>query len=122
MVGIEAAVRGARGTAFVATTFLRDRGTPYQSFERLSELRDARLRRLVAHAADTVPYYRHLFASHRIDPREIRTAADLERLPIVEKEAVQADPERFRSNSRRGRDALPFRTSGSTGMPLLVYH
>jgi phenylacetate-CoA ligase len=122
MAAIEPAIRRARGTAVVAAAFLRDRRTAYEPLDRLSELRDARLRRLVAYAAETVPYYRELFASHRVEPREIRTAADLESLPIVEKEMVQADPERFRSDSATGREAISFRTSGSTGMPLLVYH
>ena len=122
MAPIETAVRRARDTTVVAATFLRDLRAPYRSLERLCELRDARLRTLVAYAAETVPYYRDLFASQGIDPDAIRTLADLERLPIIEKEEVQADPERFRSSSVLGREAIPFRTSGSTGMPLLLYH
>ena len=95
---------------------------PYRPREAVEARRDAAIRRIVAHAARTVPHYRELFARSGIDPREIRTIADLERLPLVDKELVQADPERFRAQSAAGRTAVPFVTSGSTGMPLTIYH
>jgi phenylacetate-CoA ligase len=82
-------------------------------------LRDARLRELVRHAAEHVPHYRHVFREQGIDPREIASAQDLRRLPLVEKGDVQRAPERFRSESVA---AFPFPTSGSSGTPLVVHH
>ena len=56
------------------------------------------------------------FAREGIDPREIRGAADLARLPLLDRELVRASPELFRRrDARRPRRALPFTTSGSTG-------
>ena len=95
---------------------------PYLPPERLTEMRDARVRETVRYAAETVPHYRNLFKDEGIDPREIRTAADLERLPLLDKETVQADPDRFVSESKLGRTSVPFLTSGSTGMRLRIHH
>jgi phenylacetate-CoA ligase len=95
---------------------------PYLPDERRSELRDARVRDTVLYAAETVPYYRDLFRAEGIDPRDIRTAEDLERLPLLDKDTVQADPDRFISESRLGRTSVPFLTSGSTGKRLRIHH
>jgi len=102
-------VRGQRRAAFLAR-------------HRIEALRDARVRRIVAHAARTVPYYRDLFARERIDPRDIRGVRELDALPLLDREAVRRHPERFLSTSRRARGALPYLTSGTTGTPLTVHH
>lgn len=99
---------------------------PYWSDERLEAERDRNLRRTVRFAAATVPYYRDLFPSLRLDPREIRSVADLRLLPILDKPTVQADPQAFVSDSSRAGKgdgkSVEFRTSGSTGTPLPVVH
>lgn len=84
--------------------------------------RDERVRELVRYAAETVPYYRDLFRDARLDSHDIRDADDLERLPLLDKRMVQADPARFRSVSKAGRDGLEVRGTGTTGMPLAVFH
>lgn len=94
---------------------------PYLPPEKLREMRDTRLRELVRYAARTVPYYRRLFRAQGIDPAAIRVAEDLDRLPLLEKEAVRQEPRLFVSESRRGQTAVPFVTSGTTGSPLTVF-
>lgn len=100
----------------------RDLRTPFLAPEKVHALRDARLRALVQHAAEHVPHYRELFRECGIDPREIATADDLATLPLLEKESVQRAPERFRSTGPDGREALSFRSTGSSGTPLVVFH
>ena len=90
--------------------------------ERIAHNRDQAVRELVGYAVESVPHFRELFARAALDPRDIRGAADLERLPLVEKTLVQADPARFLSTSEAARDAIEFRTGGTTAMPLTVYH
>jgi phenylacetate-CoA ligase len=98
------------------------RCVPYLPEDRLRTSRDRRLRHIVSYAADSVPYYRDLFRRERIDPREIRSAEDLKRLPLIDREVVRRDPRRFVSTSRRGRRSIMFLTSGSSGTPLPVFH
>ena len=94
---------------------------PYLPQEQVWEMRDRRVRALVRYAARTVPYYRQLFRAQGIDPAAIRAAEDLDRLPLLEKEAVRQDPPLFVSESRRGQTAVPFVTSGTTGSPLTIF-
>ena len=69
-----------------------------------------------------MPYYRELLRSQGIDERELRTTDDLRRIPVVDRATVQACPEAFRAETRAGREAVEFRTTGSTAMPLVVHH
>jgi phenylacetate-CoA ligase len=73
-------------------------------------------------AAATVPHYRDLFRRAGIDPREIQTAEELERLPIVSKEHLRAEPARFRSESLAEGDAIAFDTTGTSGVSVTVLH
>lgn len=109
-------------TARVIAALPGDRWTPFLSEASVHEIRDARLRAIARHAAETVPYYRDLFRERRIDPGEIRSVDDLRRLPLLAKETVQRDPDRFRSGSPAIANAVPFPTSGSSGTPLTVLH
>ena len=64
------------------------------------------------YAARTVPYYRELFAREGIDPREIRGAADLDRLPRARPGAGARAAAAVRRRGRAARGALSFATSG----------
>lgn len=112
----------AYGSAVIAMTMVGQRRIPYLPEEQLREMRDKRVRWMVRYAAETVPFYRDFFRSERIDPGEIQCAEDLDRFPLIDKQVVREQPERFVSTSRWGRTALPFPTTGSTGAPLTVFH
>jgi phenylacetate-CoA ligase len=112
-----------QGTLTILRTLPGQRRVPYLPPERLAELRDARVRDTVRYAAETVPYYREFFAREGIDPREIGSADDLARLPLIDNPMVCVDHERFRAQSPAGAEAVQFRSTGtSTGKPLFVFH
>lgn len=82
---------------------------------------EARLRRLVAHAYETVPYYRSLFDRHGVEPRHIQSAADLPRIPVTAKRDLRAA--RPEDVVARGLDAtrlLVHTTSGFSGEPFTI--
>jgi phenylacetate-CoA ligase len=110
------------GNAVVAANLHRQRRIPFLPRGRLEALRDHRIRRMVAYAARAVPYYRDLLAREGIDAREVRGAADLDRLPVVDREVVRADPRQFLAETPAARSGLAFPTSGSTGAPMWVHH
>lgn len=83
----------------------------------LAELQDAAVRRTVAFAAAEVPYYRELFAREGIRPQDIRTAADLRFLPLLDKQTVQEQGARLRPDRRRV-PGLAHTTGGTTGRPV----
>jgi phenylacetate-CoA ligase len=110
------------GSWTVARQIPGQRRAPWLDPERIAALRDRRVRSVVGYAAAHVPHYRDAFRAEGLDPREIRTADDLARLPLVTKGDVQRDPARFVAETRSGREAIVFRTSGSTGVPLAIAH
>ena len=90
--------------------------------EEIAEYRDARLRRLVAHAYAAVPYYRGLLERHGVEPGQIRTADDLARIPVTTRRDLQTAPPA--SLVARGTDPaslIVHRTSGSSGEPVRVF-
>jgi len=119
---IGSTLRRAAGNAYVLALARGQRSIPYAPRAYVERLRDARVRRIVRYAARTVPFYREAFARLGLDPREIRTAHDLARLPLVGKDDLRRDPEAFVSTSRAGRGSIPFETSGSTGSRVRIRH
>ena len=115
-------IRKARGTFAVLAQLPGQRRVHFLPREQLIAMRDKRVSATIRYAAETVPHYRELFRRENIDPRQITRAEDLVHLPLLERATVQADPERFRSTSPAGAAAVAFRTTGSSGTPLTVYH
>lgn len=85
----------------------------------LAELRarqDAELRALIRHSVAHVPHYTRLFRRLGLAADDIRGAQDLDRLPLLTKDVIRADPESFVARVK-----TPYvldTTGGSTGAPL----
>lgn len=94
--------------------------TQYWPPARLQELQLRRLRRLLDRAGRQVPYYRALFMAIGFDPaRDVRTLADLARLPLTDKALMREHGERLRAGDAVG--LARFNTGGSSGQPLIFY-
>ena len=82
---------------------------------------DQRLRELVRHAYDCVPFYRKHYDDHGVDPRAISGVEDLERLPIITKRMLQALPiEQRLARGTNQRSLILRKSSGSSGEPFVV--
>jgi phenylacetate-CoA ligase len=79
------------------------------------------LRRVLTHAAATVPYYRDLFARLRLRPEDVTTIEDLSTLPLLTKADIRAHGRALLSERYRGAALTRKKTSGSTGVPLEVW-
>lgn len=80
-----------------------------------------RLKTLVQHAYENVPYYRRTFDQYRLKPGDIKSLSDLQKLPILTKDDVRKNLEDLVARNV-DRATLAYRTtSGSTGVPLGVY-
>lgn len=75
---------------------------------------------MVVWCAARVPYYRHLFADLGLVPSDITGPDDLARLPLLDKETVRSQPERFVPDGRAPR-LIPQTTGGTTGTPLAYW-
>lgn len=88
----------------------------------LSEIRQLqldRLRRLLLHAQRYVPFYRDRFAQAGFAPQEISALNELERLPLLDKQAIRTSLEALKSTRAKG--LARFNTGGSSGEPLVFY-
>ena len=81
-----------------------------------------RVRRMAGFAFRTVPYYREVSRRLGLTAAAIRDAADLAKLPLLEREQIQRDPEYFCSKAVPRRDLLLITSGGSSGAPRLVMH
>ena len=77
-----------------------------------------RLRVLIHHAYDNVPYYRERWKSLKISPDDIKGRDDLRKLPVLTKEDVRQHADRFISARASKRHLLPRHTSGTSGKAL----
>lgn len=115
-------LRRLYGSAVIAAHLPGQTRAPYAARTKIEAERDRRVRATVLYAARSVPFYRDWFARSGVDPRAIRGAEDLARLPILDRDLERARPDLFLADARRARGALSFATSGSTGTPLHVSH
>jgi phenylacetate-CoA ligase len=88
---------------------------------RLLEYQNSRLRAVVRHAYETSVFYHEKFKQANLKPADIRTRADLNRLPIVRKAEITNNVEKVVSSKFSIRSLKMTRTSGSTGKPLIIY-
>ena len=78
---------------------------------------------MVQHAWATVPFYREAIERLGAAPRDFADAADLARLPIVERTDLQLRAAALRSRDYGPADGLALRSSGSsTGAPRSIMH
>lgn len=80
-----------------------------------------KLRTLLQYAGKHVPYYRRLFEESGFDPRSVRSVADLEAIPPLEKSIIQAQREELVAEGIDRRRLRIKRTGGSTGEPTVFY-
>lgn len=89
--------------------------------DQLESYQSRRLRALVRHAWERVPFYRRKFAAAGLDPEDIRTTADLARIPVTTRSELQdADPRDLVAPPYDPERLRFARTSGSSGQPLLI--
>lgn len=90
--------------------------------EKMRAFQEERLRKIVQHAAKTVPFYRNWFAENAIDPEGIRTLDDLKQLPIMSKAIMRGKGiDAFTAEGFSEKHRLLSRSSGSTGEPFSFY-
>ena len=79
------------------------------------------MRAAVAHAYEHVPYYRETMRRPGLHPDELLHVEDLARLPLLERDQLQRDPEYFVSTAAPISSYLTVRTGGSSGRPITLF-
>lgn len=89
---------------------------------RLSDWQDTRLREVVKHAYEFVPYYREAFDRHGVDIGRFRGREDLHLLPLLTRATVKSRLKDLCAHKRSSRRLVEGHTSGTTGSPLTVFY
>ena len=88
----------------------------------IRRIQEKKLKRLINHAYQRVPYYKELFDSQKIDPRDIRNTDDLQSLPVTSKKILS--DLKLNEKIAKGinlRRCKSTSTSGTIGIPLKIY-
>jgi phenylacetate-CoA ligase len=85
--------------------------------DKLLDFQNKRLRTMVAYAYRNIPAYRRKFRAAHVEPRDIRSIADLDRLPVTTREEMQ-DNQLF---INKGQVSGTLYTGGSTGTSLRYF-
>ncbi|MFH0824827.1 MAG: phenylacetate--CoA ligase family protein [Pseudomonadota bacterium] len=86
--------------------------------EAVTAFQEERLRAMVRHCAANVPYYRSLFRTEDIGADDVKTLADLKKLPFLTRSVVRARAKDLIAENIPAGAGIPSHTSGTTGSPL----
>jgi len=93
------------------------------STKELEEIQNRKLKRLINHAYENVPYYHKLFDSVNVKVEDIKTVEDLYKIPITNKLTLQSLPiTEITAKNVSLSKCVRKRTSGSQGIPLTIYY
>lgn len=90
----------------------------YWTREQIDDFQNARLRALIEHVYNHVPYYHDVMVERGLTPSNIQTKKDLVKLPIISKEVMRSEGiERFTADNFPKSERMLRSSSGSTGKP-----
>lgn len=95
--------------------------TQWWAPEQLRELQNEKLRALIKHAYENVPYYRRTFDGRGLTDKDIQTVEELPKLPILTKDNIRRDFQDLIAKDFKRRKPFLNTTGGTTGDPLKYY-
>lgn len=102
-------------TVLAASHARGERTIAFRSEDELSALQSGRLRAIVRHAWEHVPYYREWIREAGAQPGDFHSADDLRRMPLVDKLTLTLHPDQFAGDGYEHRDGLTLLFSGTSG-------
>ena len=93
--------------------------TQWLSPEEIQSLQFRSLRDFLCDIDQQVPYYHDLFSRLDFDPAEIKSIADLQKLPLLGKVDIRQFTDSFKA--KNATNLQRFNTGGSSGEPLIFY-
>jgi phenylacetate-CoA ligase len=92
----------------------------YWERDEINRHQNIRLRALIKNSYDNVLYYHDIFRKSNLKPDDIRTKADLHKLPLLSKDDLRNHLETMVAGNLKAK-AVPSQTGGSTGEPLKFF-
>ncbi len=79
-----------------------------------------KLHELIVHCYNNVPYYRRTMQDRKLTPADIRSAADLEKLPLLTREQMRDHSEELQAANVKKSDLIVGFSSGTTANPIRI--
>ena len=91
------------------------------SLKELQEYQNKKLRQLIKHTYENVPYYHRIFRERNLKPDDIKTMEDLVKLPIIRRNDILNNFNNFKVKNFKKFKPIFNNTGGTTGKPLKYY-
>lgn len=95
--------------------------TEWFSYNDLIDLQNEKLRVLIKHVYETVPYYQRIMRAKKLSPDDFKTVNDICKLPVLTREDVRLHLKELISHKYSRKQLRHGHTSGTTGSPLQFY-
>lgn len=95
--------------------------TEWLSLEELNHIQFERLKKLLVHCSNNVPYYNELFKKIKFKPEDMKDTQEIEKIPVLTKEIVRANYDSFKAKDFEKYQPRKHQTGGSTGKPFVSY-
>jgi phenylacetate-CoA ligase len=110
-------IRGFKDLLLLRKLMQRRRMDP----EQLRQYQSERLRKLVRHAYERVPFYHERFKAAGLHPENVHTIEDLQFLPVTRSDLRNARLDDMLASGTETQNCITIFTTGSSGKPLCVY-
>ena len=95
--------------------------TQWWSYSEIEKLQLKRLKNLMKHAKDNVPFYNKMFKKFNFKPEDIKNINDLNKLPILTKEIINNNFNDLYARNYPKEKFILSSTGGSTAAPMKFY-
>ena len=87
----------------------------------LEAIQEKKLKAILNHAYQNVPYYHQLFDSAGVKPEDVRNLNNLSKIPITTKSQLKVAKKEIIARNINLNNCVKHVTSGSTGLPLTLF-
>jgi phenylacetate-CoA ligase len=95
--------------------------TQWLSEQEIEAIQTKKLKSVIRHAYDNVPYYREVFHTIGLHPDDIKTEKDLVKLPVLTKDIIRKKHADLLATNIPKKNIIRRSSSGSTGEPLIYF-
>lgn len=96
--------------------------TQWLSKDEIIGLQWSKLKQLLEHTYNNVPYYKRVFDCLFLHPNNINSESDFRKLPLLDKETITNNLNDFIASNFHKKDLIKDSTGGSTGVNLQFYY
>ena len=93
----------------------------WHPIDHLMDRQQQKLKQVLLHAENNVPYYRRIFRDYGLTAKELCTYRNFKKLPYLTKEIINENKDSIVASSVKKRDLVANSTSGSTGENLYFF-